>query len=79
MFIPVSDLSFATGVTIPAGAVLVVPVQLVQKDDFSWGSDASDFNPFRFLSNGTKGSGTSHDALLAGFLPYLCVTSSFVI
>ncbi|MED6159707.1 hypothetical protein PIB30_044711 [Stylosanthes scabra] len=40
------DLSLSTGVTIPAGAVLVVPIQLVQTDDTSWGSDASDFNPY---------------------------------
>jgi len=59
MFILVSDLRFATGVTIPAGAVLVVPVQLVQKDGFNWGKDASAFNPYRFLSNITKESGTS--------------------
>lgn len=58
MFILVSDLRFATGVTVPAGAVLVVPVQLVQKDAFNWGKDASAFNPYRFLSNITKGSGT---------------------
>ncbi|KAK7322559.1 hypothetical protein VNO77_25945 [Canavalia gladiata] len=56
------DLSFATGVTIPAGATLVVPVELVQKDDSSWGRDASDFNPHRFLSTGTKGSGLSGSA-----------------
>jgi len=52
-------LSFATGVTIPAGAVLVVPVELVQKDKFSWGSDASHFNPYRFLSTVTNKSGMS--------------------
>lgn len=52
------DLRFATGVTVPAGAVLVVPVQLVQKDAFNWGKDASAFNPYRFLSNITKGSGS---------------------
>lgn len=37
------------GVIIPAGAVLVVPVHLLQTDDASWGSDASKFNPYRFL------------------------------
>lgn len=52
------DLRFANGVTVPAGALLVVPVQLVQKDDFNWGKDASDFNPYRFLSNVTEGSGS---------------------
>lgn len=34
----------------PAGAIMVVPVQLVQMDSSSWGSDASQFNPYRFLS-----------------------------
>lgn len=57
------DLNLATGVTIPAGAVLVAPVELVQKDDSSWGSDASDFNPYRFLSTGTKGSGSAEEEL----------------
>lgn len=50
------DLNLESGVTIPAGAVLVVPVQLVQKDDSSWGSDADEFNPYRFLSKTGKRS-----------------------
>jgi cytochrome P450 len=58
----VLDVRFTTGVTIPSGAVMVVPLQLLQKDGFHWGKDASDFNPHRFLSNITKGSGTSPDA-----------------
>ncbi|KAL2337276.1 hypothetical protein Fmac_011722 [Flemingia macrophylla] len=65
------DLNLATGVTIPAGAVLVVPVELVQKDGFSWGSDASDFNPYRFLSTGTKGSGSGEDVSIAGFSSFV--------
>ncbi|GAU48390.1 hypothetical protein TSUD_118160 [Trifolium subterraneum] len=65
------DVRFSTGVTIPAGAVMVVPVQLVQKDGYNWGKDASDFNPYRFLSNITKGSG-SEEQLDYG-------TSSFVL
>lgn len=44
------DLRLKSGVVIPAGAILVVPVQLVQMDDSSWGNDASKFNPYRFLS-----------------------------
>ncbi|KEH32979.1 cytochrome P450 family protein [Medicago truncatula] len=69
------DLRFATGVTVPAGAVLVVPVQLVQKDAFNWGKDASAFNPYRFLSNITKES---------AFLPFgsgtrACVGQKYVI
>ncbi|KAI4332914.1 hypothetical protein L6164_017784 [Bauhinia variegata] len=50
------DLSFENGVTIPAGAVLAVPVHLVQMDDSSWGRNASDFNPYRFLSDVQKES-----------------------
>ncbi|KAL4277468.1 hypothetical protein HN51_060570 [Arachis hypogaea] len=61
------DLSLSTGVTIPAAAVLVVPVQLVQKDDSSWGSDASDFNPYRFLSNHAKESGSAEEVTKSGF------------
>ncbi|OAY53340.1 cytochrome P450 734A1 [Manihot esculenta] len=43
------DVRLKNGVIIPAGAVLVVPVHLLQTDDASWGSDASKFNPYRFL------------------------------
>ena len=50
----VEDLNLENGVTIPAGAVLVVPVQLVQKDGSCWGSDANEFNPYRFLSKTGK-------------------------
>lgn len=72
-FILLSDLSFATGETIPAGAALVVPVQLVQTDDSSWGSDASDFNPYRFLSNGGKGCDEVLAASKKGSIPSLYV------
>ncbi|KAG9454809.1 hypothetical protein H6P81_007713 [Aristolochia fimbriata] len=44
------DLELNTGVTVPAGAIVVVPIQLVQMDDSCWGSDANQFNPYRFLS-----------------------------
>ncbi|XP_068664011.1 cytochrome P450 734A1-like [Aristolochia californica] len=44
------DLTLKNGVTVPAGAIVVVPLQLVQMDDSSWGSDANQFNPYRFLS-----------------------------
>ncbi|KAF5952419.1 hypothetical protein HYC85_010363 [Camellia sinensis] len=50
------DFNLKTGVMIPAGAILVVPVQLVQMDDSSWGSDANQFNPYRFLSKAEKKS-----------------------
>lgn len=45
-----NDLNLKTGITVPAGAILIVPVQLVQMDGSCWGSDASQFNPYRFLS-----------------------------
>ncbi|KAJ4836318.1 hypothetical protein Tsubulata_004557 [Turnera subulata] len=45
------DLCLGNGVIIPAGTVVVVPAQLLQMDNSIWGSDASNFNPHRFLSN----------------------------
>ncbi|KAJ7949409.1 putative Cytochrome P450 [Quillaja saponaria] len=74
------DLSLHTGVTIPAGAVLVVPVHLVQMDDSSWGPDASKFNPYRFLSNARKGSDVVLDTSSTGSLEELKARrfSSFV-
>ncbi|KAM1607568.1 hypothetical protein ACFX1Z_028134 [Malus domestica] len=50
------DLNLKGGATIPAGAGVVVPVQLVQMDDYNWGSDAGDFNPYRFLVKSREGS-----------------------
>ncbi|XP_042489039.1 cytochrome P450 72A397-like isoform X2 [Macadamia integrifolia] len=50
------DLNLQEGITVPAGAIMVVPVQLVQMDRSSWGSDADQFNPYRFLSKAEQGS-----------------------
>ncbi|KAG8363742.1 hypothetical protein BUALT_Bualt19G0053900 [Buddleja alternifolia] len=44
------DLNLKNGMVIPAAAIVVVPVQLVQMDSSNWGKDASKFNPYRFLS-----------------------------
>ncbi|KAL5799507.1 hypothetical protein ACOSQ4_032391 [Xanthoceras sorbifolium] len=60
------DFTLKTGVTIPAGAVLVVPVQLVQMDNCSWGSDANQFNPYRFLSETGRQSDQAHNNSFAG-------------
>ncbi|CAK9145943.1 unnamed protein product [Ilex paraguariensis] len=60
------DLNLKTGEVIPAGAILVVPVQLVQMDDSIWGSDASRFNPYRFLSKSEKKSDLVHTKSSAG-------------
>ncbi|KAK8575706.1 hypothetical protein V6N13_033035 [Hibiscus sabdariffa] len=48
------DLRLKSGVIVPAGAIVVVPMQLVQTDDSSWGNDATKFNPYRFLSKTEK-------------------------
>ncbi|GKV39672.1 hypothetical protein SLEP1_g47410 [Rubroshorea leprosula] len=48
------DLRLKSGVIIPAGTVLVVPVQLVHRDNSSWGNEAGKFNPYRFLSKAGK-------------------------
>lgn len=66
---PFEDLNLKSGVTIPAGAGLVVPVQLVQMDDCSWGSDANEFNPYRFLSKPGKGSDIMLNKSVSGFIP----------
>ncbi|PRQ55764.1 putative unspecific monooxygenase [Rosa chinensis] len=50
------DFSLKSGHTIPAGAGLVVPVELVMMDDSTLGGDASEFNPYRFLSKAGEGS-----------------------
>nr|AYM55612.1 cytochrome p450 [Croton stellatopilosus] len=56
------DLRLKNGVIIPAGAVLVVPVHLLQMDDASWGNDASKFNPYRFLSKVGRVSDSDQDS-----------------
>ncbi|PNT74652.1 hypothetical protein BRADI_1g19670v3 [Brachypodium distachyon] len=43
------DLTLKSSMTIPAGALLVVPLHLVQMDVSIWGNDACQFNPSRFL------------------------------
>ncbi|WVZ66876.1 hypothetical protein U9M48_016039 [Paspalum notatum var. saurae] len=43
------DLTLGSGITVPAGAILVVPLPLVQMDASVWGNDANQFNPHRFL------------------------------
>ncbi|WOK95959.1 Cytochrome P450 [Canna indica] len=47
------DTCLSSGITVPAGAILVVPLQLVQMDNSIWGKDANQFNPCRFLSEAT--------------------------
>ncbi|KAJ8755838.1 hypothetical protein K2173_024383 [Erythroxylum novogranatense] len=61
-----NDLNLNNDVTIPAGSVLVVPVQLLQTDDASWGSNADKFNPYRFLSGAGKVSTMVEKGSLAG-------------
>ncbi|KAG6554855.1 hypothetical protein Mapa_003438 [Marchantia paleacea] len=43
------DVKLGQGMVLPAGAILVVPVQLLQMDSNSWGQDVDTFNPNRFL------------------------------
>lgn len=57
------------GATIPAGAGVVVPVQLVQMNDYNWGSDAGEFNPYRFLAKAREGSDILLNKSFSGFVP----------
>jgi len=66
-FFWLQDLILKNGMLIPAGALLVVPAQLLQMDGSSWGSDASKFNPYRFLSKAGKGSDLVQDTSFTGF------------
>ncbi|XP_021752623.1 cytochrome P450 4d2-like [Chenopodium quinoa] len=56
------DLDLKNGLHIPAGALLVAPIQLVQMDENNWGSDAAQFNPYRFLSKSEKRSELSRSS-----------------
>ncbi|THU57938.1 hypothetical protein C4D60_Mb03t08880 [Musa balbisiana] len=55
------DICLSSGVTAPAGAILVVPLQLVQMDNAIWGKDASQFNPCRFFSEATNHKGKEYE------------------
>ncbi|XP_062189231.1 uncharacterized protein LOC133892457 [Phragmites australis] len=46
------NLTLEASITVPAGAILVVPLHLVQMDVSMWGNDAYQFNPRRFLKKG---------------------------
>lgn len=62
-----NEVNLKAGLTLPAGAILVVPLQLVQKDEFNWGGDATQFNPDRFLSVAEKGSDLVQMTSFKGF------------
>lgn len=62
------DLVLKTGITIPAGTLVVVPIKLIQMDSSSWGSDANEFNPYRFLSMTCNGTDTRQQTSVAGML-----------
>eukprot|EP01018_Ginkgo_biloba_P010958 Gb_30571 [translate_table: standard] len=47
------DMKLRQDITVPAGAILAVPIQLVQMDVCNWGDDAHIFNPERFLKHET--------------------------
>lgn len=68
LFLLHPDLVLKTGITIPAGTLVVVPVKLVQMDNSSWGSDANEFNPYRFLSMACNGTDTTQRTSLAGMV-----------
>ncbi|KAF6171027.1 hypothetical protein GIB67_035869 [Kingdonia uniflora] len=85
------DLHLDAGIIVPAGAILVVPVQLVQMDDSRWGGDAPQFNPRRFLSKAEEVVNLGEGPLMlkdpntnASFLPFgsgarACVGQKYVI
>ncbi|XP_078171008.1 cytochrome P450 97B2, chloroplastic-like isoform X2 [Carex rostrata] len=46
-----SDMKLENGIVIPAGAIIIVPLHLVQMNASIWGEDFLKFVPSRFLSN----------------------------
>jgi len=55
-------LCLKSSITVPAGAILVVPLQLVQMDNSVWGDDACQFNPHRFISSSIDQEGNVAEA-----------------
>lgn len=76
---PLEEFTLKSGHTIPAGAGLVVPIELVMMDDSTWGGDSSEFDPYRFLSKAGEGSDTLLRKSFSGFISYLfqCQLSLF--
>ncbi|ONK67480.1 uncharacterized protein A4U43_C05F490 [Asparagus officinalis] len=70
------DLHLKWNITVPAGAILVVPLELVQMDSSIWGEDAGHFNPHRFVVDSIDQEGRSQeDGILepyknAAYLPF---------
>lgn len=78
-FFSFADLSLKSSITLPAGAILVVPLQLVQMDYSIWGNDACEFNPCRFLSKATGlKDGNSGMKLGHSPSPFFCLASIFL-
>jgi hypothetical protein len=71
-----ADLTLGSGITVPAGAILVVPLHLVHMDASVWGNDAGQFNPHRFLEKDVDLGGLSlfsyFSALNLLFLVCIC-------
>jgi len=67
----VPDLQLKNGLSIPSGAMLVAPIQLVQMDESSWGNDARQFNPYRFLSQAETKSEFDKSCKTTGFSLFL--------
>ncbi|CAA6653977.1 unnamed protein product [Spirodela intermedia] len=77
------DLNLRKSLTIPAGAIFVVPVHLVQTDSTIWGKDACQFNPLRFVSKTVMYFPSLAD-VNCGFLPFgsgkrACVGQKFAV
>lgn len=55
------DMKLKQDITVPAGAIVAVPIQLVQMDACNWGHDADIFNPERFLKHKHLSSDSSEN------------------
>ncbi len=48
------DIMLGDRYLLKAGAVLQMPAQSINREDSTWGADADEFNPSRFIANGER-------------------------
>lgn len=72
------DLTLGSGITVPAGSILVVPLPLMQMDASVWGNDATQFNPHRFLEKDSDLGGVPRGSNEINLFAELAKTESFL-